>query len=657
MQYRAKVTVKALTGAGYFGYPIYLKLHIGGTLRVTTTLKTASPSQWSSAITYTSNWYTVENKTSGTTAVSFNIYSGSGSSRNSTYSYSMAIDPAASVLDVSNGTLGVAQTLNVTRYGDSFTHTITYVCGNDEGTICTKSSDTSVSWTPPIALAKNAPNGTAATIALTMTTYDGDTSIGTSTKTITAAIPSSVFPTVSLDVVDASGYLSTYGGYVQNKSTPKVTITAAGAQGSSIRNYATTIDGDTYTAAEFTAPALKGSGTLTVKTTVTDSRGRTATTSESISVLAYTAPKVSALTVQRCNANGTATSNGAYLKATFSASITSLSGKNTAAYKLQYKKTSETSYTSITLSDYAGSYNVSNGTYIFAADTAASYDVVLTATDAFSSATKGGAGSTVSKFFSWLAGGLGWAFGKVATRANAVEIESGWDFYAGGKIYDAYETLIGGGLAAYSGGGDAGIDPNTTLEELCLTSHTNAPQGAGTFYYIHTAFYNTKSATAARAQVAFPYNKSGSMYHRYYASGAWSAWNRYLTAAENPTPADYIVEQDAATSTDNIAWTYRKWSNGAAECWAKKNFGSVACTTAWGNIYQSANITAAFPTGLFSETPYHIDLSLLYGGKAGMVMQGHVTPTASGCTFIISRPSSTTFTNTTVGFHVIGRWK
>ena len=125
MQYRAKVTINPITStSGHFGYPIYLKLTIGGTLRETTTLKAASPDKWTSAITYTSPWYTVAGKTSGTTVVSFNIYSGMGSTRNETYSYSMAVDPAASLLAAPNGTLGTALTLTVTKYNTAFTHTV-----------------------------------------------------------------------------------------------------------------------------------------------------------------------------------------------------------------------------------------------------------------------------------------------------------------------------------------------------------------------------------------------------------------------------------------------------------------------------------------------------------------------------------------------------
>ena len=74
MQYRAMITVSSVSGSSWFGYPIYLNLTIGNELRESITLKAASPSQWSSPITYTSAWYTVANKTTGTTPISFNVY-------------------------------------------------------------------------------------------------------------------------------------------------------------------------------------------------------------------------------------------------------------------------------------------------------------------------------------------------------------------------------------------------------------------------------------------------------------------------------------------------------------------------------------------------------------------------------------------------------
>lgn len=97
-----------------------------------------------------------------------------------------------------------------------------------------------------------------------------------------------------------------------------------------------------------------------------------------------------------------------------------------------------------------------------------------------------------------------------------------------GDYYDKHGFIMRNGLAAYS---SSGIDPDTTLEELILTSHANAPKGSGTFYYIRTMFYNSKSKISARSQVAYPYNKDGPIYYRYYYDNSWSAWNNTATQA------------------------------------------------------------------------------------------------------------------------------
>lgn len=479
----------------------------------------------------------VAHNTDGTKTLSCSASYVTGVSSGTIYasaSAALTTIPRKSTLTAENGTLGTAQTITINRNSSTFYHRLRYACGDASGSIGGDTiTDTSVSWTPPLSLAAQNTSGTSVSITLTLYTYAADgTLLGTSTKTISCAIPESVKPTVSLSVSDAIGYLATYGGYLQGLSKIAVEITAAGVQGSTIKAYNTTADGKSYASASFTTDPITGTGTLTIITTVTDTRGRTATASTTITVLAYSAPKITALSVYRSNSSGTAASNGAYLTVKFSAAITSIDGKNTAAYTVQYKAASASSYTSATLSSYAGNYAVTNGTYTFAADTATTFDVILTATDAFGSAVRTGTGGTVSKLFSILNKGLGWAFGKVAEKQKTVEIADGWDLIVGGEIYDKFDIALRNGLAAYSGGGDNGIDPNTTLEELCLTSHTNAPQGLGTFYFIQTSFYNTKSDTAARAQIAYPYKIAGSMYHRYYSNGEWSSWVRYTNIDE-----------------------------------------------------------------------------------------------------------------------------
>ena len=326
--------------------------------------------------------------------------------------------PRASSLTASNGTLGTSQTFTITRADSSFKHRITYTCGSASGYVVGSASTfttaTSIAWTPPLDLAQQNTTGSSVSITLKLLTFTNDgTQIGTVTKSITCSIPASVKPTVSLDVSDVYTYRTTYGAYVQGKSKLQIGINASGSYGSTIKSYNTTIDGKTYTSASVTTSVLTGTGTLTIKTTVTDSRGRTASTTWDVTVLPYSAPQISSLSVKRCNSDGSSNPSGAYLKITFSSSVTALSNKNTAVYTLQYKKTTATSYTSTTLSAYKNNYAVSGGTHIFAADSGA-YNIILSVNDAFSEHWKTATGASTSMLWSFLSKGLGIAVGKIA---------------------------------------------------------------------------------------------------------------------------------------------------------------------------------------------------------------------------------------------------
>lgn len=329
-----------------------------------------------------------------------------------------------STLSASNGTLGTAQDLTVSRKDSGFTHTITYKCGSTSGTVCTKSSSTTISFTPPLSLASQNTTGTTVSIVFTITTYNSSgTSLGSNTKTITCSIPSTVVPTASFTVEDALGYLATYGGYIQNKSQFAIKVTANGVYSSTIKSYKVVANGKTYTTASVTTGAITSSGTLKITVTVTDSRGRTATVSKKVTVLAYSSPKISSLAVKRTNSSGVASSSGEYLTATFKATVSSLNNKNTVTYVLKYKKKSETEYTSVALTAIEDNYSVTYST-IFEAEKDSSYDVIIVATDAFDSIKKSGTGAPVNKTFSFFKKGMGVAFGKLAELAGYVDI--GW---------------------------------------------------------------------------------------------------------------------------------------------------------------------------------------------------------------------------------------
>lgn len=333
--------------------------------------------------------------------------------------------PRKSVLRAADGILGTAQNLKVERKSTQLTHTITYSCGNESDTICAKTASESLSWTPPLELAAQYPNSTSVPVVLTITTYHADNEVGVSSVTITCAIPESVVPTVTVEVSDYSNHLSKYGAYVQGKSKLRIVANATGAQGSTVKSYKTEVDGKSYSKASVTTEVLTGTGNLIVTTTVTDSRGRTATASVTVPVLAYTAPSIGEFSVSRCDAGGNASKSGAYLAVRFKAAITALNGKNSAVYTVQYKNTGISYYTIQTLGEYGGKHAISNGVFVFPAETAYSYDVILTAKDDFTSIPQSGVGSSIKKTWSIFKEGLGFAFGKIAEKANTLDM--GWN--------------------------------------------------------------------------------------------------------------------------------------------------------------------------------------------------------------------------------------
>lgn len=323
-----------------------------------------------------------------------------------------------STLSASNGTLGTSLTLSVTRKVTSFTHTITYKCGSASGTICTKSSSTSVAWTTSngntVDLASQNTTGESVSVTFTITTYNGSTIVGSDTKKVTMSMPSSVKPSCSISVSDSKGYYNTFLAYVKGKSKLSVTVSPTLSYSSPISAYKTTVDSKDYTTASFTTDVLNSSGTLTISAKVTDKRGRSGTGTTNISVLDYAEPVISKLTVHRCKSltDGTESPGGAFVKVTYSGTITSLNSKNSKTWQLKYKKYSASSYSTVTLN--TSSYAITDGSYIFAADTDGSYDVQIVATDYFSSTTRATSVSSGFTLMHWRANGKGIGFGKVA---------------------------------------------------------------------------------------------------------------------------------------------------------------------------------------------------------------------------------------------------
>lgn len=331
-----------------------------------------------------------------------------------------------------NGTNAV--TVNITRAASSFTHTVVFSFGSYSNTVT--GVGTSTSYAIPVSWLNAIPNATSGTATVTVTTYSGGTKIGSAvSKSFTVTAPSTVVPTISaVTIAEAvSGLAAQFGGYVQNKSKLAVSITAAGVYSSTIKSYKTTIQGANFTAAAFTSGVLAKSGTSNVVITVTDSRGRTATVTRSITVAAYTAPKISSFQGLRCLANGTENYDGTYLNAAVNFSISAVNNKNTCSYTIEYKLKSAAAWTTLTSGAvYALNQNVISASGFLNADN--SYDIRLTVKDFFSTVRSSVEIPTAFTLIDYNANGRAIAFGKVSELDEGVEFNLPVRFLKSNKV-------------------------------------------------------------------------------------------------------------------------------------------------------------------------------------------------------------------------------
>ncbi len=287
---------------------------------------------------------------------------------------------AASSLSAPNGNLGDALTITITREVNTYTDTITWAFGTQSGTIATKTSAGSVSWTPSVSLASEFPNSASGPCVLTCTTYNGDTLIGTTTKTITLTVPQSLAPTVSVSYADTIAQCLTWGLLVQSRSKLAFSITASGQQGATIASYSTSVNGTSYNSASFTTDVLLYNGTNSYTVTVTDSRGLQTVSTGTFSVVAYSNPS---LTLTLCDRND---SDPDQVDIGFDFSVASVSSNNDAKYRLDYKLKSASTWTNGTVQNL-GAYSGSISDLIANLDGGDEWDIRINVIDSFQTAS------------------------------------------------------------------------------------------------------------------------------------------------------------------------------------------------------------------------------------------------------------------------------
>lgn len=510
--------------------------------------------------------------------------------------------PRASTASATGDTLGEPIAITINRASDSFTHSLYYTCGSISNQLIAEDVGTSYSWKPPVSLAQQAPNTEAVAVTITVETYNGSTYIGSKPIQLSLSIPSSVVPTLSVAISDPTGVYGTYGGYVQLRSKLKVELTASGAQGSTIKAYSIKL-GDIYaaTSASGTTDYLPNDGTLTLTCSVIDSRGRPASKTQNITVLAYRKPSISTIAASRCNQDGTTNRMGDYGKVTFSGAITALSNKNTAAYAVQYREVG-TEIWSNAGSAAAGNYAPAGAYVVFAADKSKRYEVRVVATDAFESI--GSAVRDLPAAYALLHHAkhlLSMGIGRLCDKANALQV----------------------GLAAYFDE-DVQVDGNlTTIGDFkCAVMQTTA----------------ATDLNAAAEKIAV-LDGDGTV--------------RYRTPAEllEDLGADYIVEQGTSDG-----WAYRKWASGVAECWGEVTV-RASITDAIGAMYMKVTDYFSWPDALFSSAPKNALAAPVTTAPLFPIIRGGDTTKDRFRMYLLYPDIYENTINWVIGVEAKGRWK
>ena len=437
---------------------------------------------------------------------------------------------ASTVNDVT-GTLGSAMTININRKNSAFKHTVKYNFGSLSGTIATN-VDTSVSWTPPLNLATAMPNKTSDWGNITVETYSGSSKIGSATCRLTLNVPDSVKPTLgSITLTDSNAtvknLLNTANTFAQVMSNIQVTFNnASGAYGSTISSYRAEIVGKNQSTNSNNGflGMMNFNGTVTIRATVTDSRGRTSNAVDvKVTVINYFTPQIS-FTLQRSGSSSTT------LTVTRNARIAPLTvggkQKNKMIISFKYKEHSAANYTTDTGSA-GGTWttidNLTNSRANLAAtfSTLKTYDIIGKIEDAFTSyefiATVGTEKFPVAVRPDRV------GFGKTPENANAVD--SDWVFkYKNKDIQHHQLTNIDGTVVKLSDGTD--LNTVTQCGFYNGSSLLHGPTGtwASGWKYIRVSKHTHNNGYVLQEAIDFSGVISA---FRVQEAGVWQDWQYY----------------------------------------------------------------------------------------------------------------------------------
>ena len=204
-------------------------------------------------------------------------------------SVSLTTIPRASSVSCSTADIGSNATISISRASSSFTHTLSYTFGSLSGTIATKTSSTSVSWTIPTTFYAQIPNDKSGTGTITCDTYNGSTLIGSKPTSFTATVNESASkPTLNPTAVDVNTTTTALTGdsskFIKYYSNASVSTGASARNSATLTSQKITCGAKSISSASGTINAVE-SGSFTFS--ATDSRGYPTTQTVNKTLIAY----------------------------------------------------------------------------------------------------------------------------------------------------------------------------------------------------------------------------------------------------------------------------------------------------------------------------------------------------------------------------------
>lgn len=281
---------------------------------------------------------------------------------------------------------GNSVTIKTPRASSDFGHVISYSYYDTNVQIAANQWNDEFKWTVPTSLINKMTNTSYSYMTFKVDTYNhAGKYIGTNYCRLDLVLPSGYEPSVTgiTYTNEDTAIAKRFGAstIIQGVSKVKCNVSTSTKNGATITYYQNEIDGQSIPGPNsfFTTQPLKSSGTVVLKSTVTDSRGQKATLSKNISVTQWWSPAVKNVSAQRWNVTSNkADDEGTAVKITYSFSVAPVANKNDKSVMIQYKN----GETWTTLATYTDSYSGENKVYIssagkFNTDNAYSFRVLV----------------------------------------------------------------------------------------------------------------------------------------------------------------------------------------------------------------------------------------------------------------------------------------